>query len=101
MRNKLTKYQIDIKNKILKYRNKIKEYQIKLLKETKHDCFILKKEPNNIFNYGSYIDYGGAYCEICRDYKGWYCPDSPDLICDYEIGEYDHCIHCGYPDERK
>jgi DNA-directed RNA polymerase subunit RPC12/RpoP len=49
--------------------------------------------------------YGSAVCDICGKEMGWYCPDSPDHICDYEQedGEYDEdsCRYCGHPDERK
>lgn len=38
--------------------------------------------------------------------QGWYCPASPNLECEYtdpETGwtDYDVCIYCGQPDERK
>jgi hypothetical protein len=47
----------------------------------------------------------GAHCEGCGRDFGWYCPDSPKHICDYEYepGRFnsDDCIHCHMPDERK
>ena len=71
----------------------------------------------------------GAWCTICGKNFGWYCPDSPDHTCYYDIivkdsvrgielinGEFhpaseyglgdedggeEWCIFCGHPDERK
>ena len=52
----------------------------------------------------------GARCDICGQDGGWYCPDSPNHACDYErydpemgghYSDYDECIHCGEPEERK
>lgn len=45
-------------------------------------------------------------CWICGKEFGWYCPDSPDHICDYYHedlkGFYqDDCIYCHQPKERK
>lgn len=47
----------------------------------------------------------GARCEGCGISVGWYCPDAPNHICDYEqedgTFDSDSCKHCGMPDERK
>jgi len=49
--------------------------------------------------------YGEAKCGVCETRSGWWCPDSPDHLCDYtqEDGEYDEdcCRYCGHPEERK
>ena len=45
------------------------------------------------------------YCTVCDKCFGWYCPTSPDHLCDYEQedGTYnnDICRYCGQPEERK
>lgn len=46
----------------------------------------------------------GVKCVICGESTGaWYCPDSPNHLCEYEPEDRacDFCIHCGLPDERK
>lgn len=45
-------------------------------------------------------EYGGAYCAVCQERGGWYCPDSPDHLCKYSKS-YDWCDFCGEPEERK
>jgi hypothetical protein len=46
-----------------------------------------------------------AECHVCGGYFEWYCPDSPNHLCDYtqEDGSYDEdfCRYCGQPEERK
>jgi len=45
-----------------------------------------------------------AICKGCDTHFGWFCPNSPDHICNYkhESGRYDGiCRYCGMPDERK
>ena len=37
-------------------------------------------------------------CAICGEDFGWWCPKSPNHICEYKYGG---CIYCGEPDERK
>jgi len=32
---------------------------------------------------------------------GWECPNSPIDHCVYVDEDYDHCIFCGHPEERK
>lgn len=45
--------------------------------------------------------YGSNVCKMCGAYGGgWHCPTSPTHECEYN-GDYDQCIHCGLPDERK
>lgn len=48
-------------------------------------------------------DYGVAKCHICNSrYLGWYCPDSENHLCEYPPpSEYQICIHCSEPQERK
>lgn len=43
----------------------------------------------------------GAWCESCGLDMGWYCPKSPDHICQYEKGDSDCCDFCEMPSERK
>jgi len=43
-------------------------------------------------------------CRVCSEcgerYYDWYCPDNPPTHkCEY--GDYEGCIHCGNPQERK
>lgn len=47
-------------------------------------------------------DSPSAKCAECGHKPGqWFCPCSPNGLCDYrEYGE-DHCSYCGEPDERK
>lgn len=70
-------------------------------------------------------DKDGVWCEECHRGFGWWCPESPDHACHYhthhgmvelangdlieppdtwegpESENYDMCIYCGDPDERK
>jgi len=57
-------------------------------------------------------DRDSAHCNVCGINFGWWCPDSDNHQCDYfhqaegeaeGIGtwDYDECIHCGGPEERK
>lgn len=39
-------------------------------------------------------------CSNCRTNAGWWCPKSPERLCQYEINS-EYCIYCGMPDERK
>jgi hypothetical protein len=41
-----------------------------------------------------------AICAICEDRGGWWCPDNPSHLCEYQGGS-EYCIHCGAPEERK
>lgn len=49
--------------------------------------------------------YDSARCDVCGTHFGWFCPESPNGVCDYDQpdGSYDedNCIHCGNPEERK
>jgi hypothetical protein len=63
---------------------------------------INKSEPERVWSFG------GAYCLICNEDFGWYCPTSPTKHCDYtqpedSYHEYDEddCRYCHLPDERK
>jgi hypothetical protein len=65
-----------------------------------------------------------AFCDICGETFGWFCPESPDKVCHcmaeceedqlclndgtcITLSEsqlsvsYDDCVFCGQPDERK
>lgn len=49
---------------------------------------------------------GSAVCSICGATFSWYCPTSPTLECDYyhqdrDEFDFDDCIYCGHPEERK
>lgn len=72
-------------------------------------------------------DFGGACCVICGGDFGWLCPNSPDGVCHYmyrerdgkkfvklindeeveievedrDLCDYDDCIFCHEPEERK
>lgn len=49
--------------------------------------------------------YETSACWICGKEFGWYCPDSPDHICDYGGPDWElhseYCIYCHQPEERK
>lgn len=45
-------------------------------------------------------EYGGAYCAVCGDRGGWWCPTSPTHVCQYSR-DFDSCDFCGEPEERK
>ena len=54
--------------------------------------------------------YAGARCIICNNDLGWYCPKSPDHLCNYygihgdnnyPYLDEDDCIYCHEPEERK
>ena len=61
-----------------------------------HECFIPFQKPDERGWYGL------AVCSICRKNFGWYCPKSPDKLCDYDPpGNPDNCNFCHEPDERK
>ncbi len=94
----------------------------KLLKKASDlhsEAYRLEAEcPHKIFSHGSF---GYAACEGCNRDFGWYCPDSPDHVCHYFIEDgmlelidgtlikapegaeeqYDICLFCGHPEERK
>lgn len=42
-----------------------------------------------------------ASCAICGQDFGWWCPKSPNHICEYEGHGHYGCKFCGEPDERK
>ena len=43
-----------------------------------------------------------AVCEFCgTNAGGWYCPSSPNHLCDYSEYGYDRCKHCEQPEERQ
>lgn len=46
--------------------------------------------------------WGSVSCEVCGKGLGWWCPKSPNNLCDYDPpGDFDHCRFCGNPEERK
>ena len=64
--------------------------------------------PNSITTrWDSHVKYweeefGTAVCLICKkDGGSWYCPYSPDHLCDYSESDDEACRYCGEPDERK
>lgn len=62
-----------------------------------HECFIPEQKEKD--EWGCY---GLAVCTICRKNFGWYCPTSPDKLCNYDPpGNSDDCNYCHQPDERK
>jgi len=40
-------------------------------------------------------------CKGCGESFGWFCPSSPNHICNYDKYGNDSCEFCGMPDERK
>ena len=44
----------------------------------------------------------GAYCLICGQSFGWWCPESPEHYCSYKKSKNpDDCDYCHMPSERK
>jgi hypothetical protein len=43
----------------------------------------------------------GAHCIGCGERFGWYCEESPSLMCEYDDEYPEYCIYCGEPEERK
>jgi len=44
----------------------------------------------------------GAYCYVCGESVGWWCPKSPNHYCSYEKSRNeDDCDYCHMPMERK
>ena len=59
-----------------------------------HECVVEPATPGETDGF--------AICPICRHVFGWWCPNSPDHLCDYEPpGNPDNCNYCHEPDERK
>ena len=66
---------------------------------------LLSKCPHSIESHylseESYI----AFCTVCEEYFGWYCPTSPTKLCEYKQpdGGYneDNCVYCHLSEERK
>jgi hypothetical protein len=53
-------------------------------------------------NIEAKYDYESGACWICGKEFGWYCPDSPNHICEYSQEYYQEgCIYCDQPEERK
>lgn len=45
---------------------------------------------------------GRACCIICGHDGGWYCPEAPLHVCQYDWSENgEWCIYCSEPKERK
>jgi hypothetical protein len=45
-------------------------------------------------------------CKFCHIPLGWKCPDNPNGYCEYSQEsdnqqDWEICIHCGHPEERK
>lgn len=45
-------------------------------------------------------------CKFCGKHLGWKCPDNPNGYCEYSQEsdnpqDWETCIHCGNPEERK
>jgi hypothetical protein len=54
--------------------------------------------------YNPADNWGSAHCAVCSEDLGWYCPDSPTGLCEYDDKEdlmHDTCLHCGAPEERR
>ena len=63
------------------------------------------REAGHVYVKMGMEDCPSATCDICGHDGGWWCPESPDGLCDYsqEDGSYDEdqCRYCGQPEERK
>lgn len=101
----MTDDQMILKEKIQTSRAILKEAQSNFDKLV-HTCSHYVKPIKNYRESES----NSVKCEICGEYLGWYCPESPNHVCDYEHydeemgGRYideDSCIYCGHPEERK
>lgn len=87
-------------NKERRERLKCLRYQIRIL-TTEVDELMDECNHENIDKIGEM-----AHCDICNEFFGWYCANSPTLTCDYYNKEEDKynedcCIYCGQPEERK
>jgi len=74
----------------------------KLARECQHPIVLGEKDSS-------------AQCEVCGKWLGWWCPDSPNHVCEYygkhpswynpygeeEFYNEDDCIYCHEPEERK
>ncbi len=86
----------------------ITQRDFKILKQLQSDLNELKHRLEKIHEQEGHdivqVD-ESAYCDICEEDFGWWCPDSIDHVCEYrqEDGSYnyDNCIHCHQPEERK
>jgi len=89
----LTEEQRKLKQKIKELREEVKTVQGSLSK-------LLDKCGHNIIKKGE-----SAVCVICDQNLGWWCPGSPDYICEYfdsnEMCFSEYCIFCHQPSERK
>lgn len=90
----------EIKEEINKIKKEIVELTGLIATKRERIATIKSKCTHDIIQKGQ-----SAYCDVCGDYLGWYCDESPTKTCDYEQedGEYDedNCIYCGMPEERK
>lgn len=97
--------QDEIKQQIVDLEKRIHNYEIligkerKLLEELQSAC----GHPNSEVSDSGWF----ARCPYCRlESQGWYCPASPNLECECAepktgLTDYNSCIYCGQPDERK
>ena len=86
--------------------------QLKLrndIREAKHELNVGKLKLSGLLQrchkHVAEKHHDGATCAVCTLDLGWWCPDSPDHVCDYSQpdGSYDEdqCRFCGDPEERK
>lgn len=68
----------------------LKELKERLVPAAKHNC------EEHIIRY-----HESAYCFRCKSQLGWWCPTSPNNLCEYSDPTSEGCIHCGEPEERK
>lgn len=94
-----------IKKQAIELEKRINNYEILIERE----CRLLDKLQSACGHPNLKVSDSGwfARCLDCGlESQGWYCPTSPNLECEYtdpETGwtDFDVCIHCGQPDERK
>lgn len=103
---------------LLRLKKKLKKAKAKY-EEFKKDC-----KHSIAYNHCETFGDGSAWCSVCGEHFGWYCPDSPDHGCHYDsyqgmvelsdgtkvpVPKYhdadyetdDDCIFCHQPNERK
>lgn len=67
----------------------------------------INRERNHFPHIGvsTYSD-SSVDCKFCGHSLGWKCPDNPNGYCEYSQEsdnqqDWETCIHCGNPEERK
>lgn len=77
------------------------DYWQSVVDEAERELRLLKRRHRSQGHVVEKSEFGGAYCVICGDRVGWWCDESPFNTCRYEDPNWDECIYCGQPYERK